>query len=115
MIKRQCPKCIDTHEIYYLLKTNNEKAMFLMCPKMKVRDLLFVYFIPIEHNLSIPLYKSGSPEYDALKDNLVPINDFSEEEQRIIKLWKRAKLTLRNMTSDQLAVIRTYIKEDIRW
>ena len=110
-----CPTCHERHDLYYLIKTNNTRALFYLCPKLKGQDNIFVIFIPLIDGLSIPSYVSGSPEYDELNRSFPICSDFSEEELKIIALWRRAKLVSSQMTKDQLYVIRQYIKGDIKW
>lgn len=112
---RQCTYCNLDHKIYYLLKTDNTKAMFMLCPKAKGRDDVFIIWLPKEDDLKIPTYVSGTPEYDQLKDSLLTDKEFTEDEQKIIRLWRRAKLTLQNMSKMQLSVVRRYINGEIKW
>lgn len=112
---RQCTYCSLDHKIYYLLKTDNTKAMFMLCSKAKGRDDVFILWLPKEDDLNIPTYISGTPEYDRLKAELPTDKEFTEEDRKVISKWRRAKLTLYNMTKYQLSIIRRYVGGDIKW
>lgn len=115
MKKAYCKYCRESHELYYLIKSNNTKALFYLCPKLKGRDQVFIVFVPLIDSLSIPVYHSGTNEYESLKRSVPVLSDFSESEKKIIDQWRKAKLFSRNMTRDQLLIIREYIAGDIKW
>lgn len=37
------------------------------------------------------------------------------DKEEIIKLWRKARLTTKNMTKYQIAVVKEYVKGDIKW
>ena len=78
---RPCWYCPESHALYYLQKTNGELSMFSLCPTLKGEDQIFIRFLQVVHNLPLPIYVSGSPEYEALKEDLKEVHDFSESEK----------------------------------
>jgi len=88
--------------------------MFVLCPTAKGRDELFIFFVSLRKDLPIPSYISGSKEYEQLKRDLVP-EGFNEAARNTLSAWKRAKLTLRNMTREQINIVKEYVKGNIKW
>lgn len=115
MKQQSCPKCGKKHDLYYLVKTNGTRAMFMLCPKMKGDEQVFTIWVVLIPNLDIPSYLHGSEAYETLKASVMPDGVFNEPQKQLISLWRRAKLTIRQMNSHQKELIKTYVKGDPRW
>ena len=114
-MQQVCPKCEKNHTLYYLIKINNTRAMFILCSKQKSRGLPFTIFLPLRENLDIPTFLNRTKAYEDLKASVQNDGEFSDEERRIISQWKRASLVPRQMTKEQLQMIKRYVKGNIVW
>ena len=115
MKQQACPKCRKDHDLYYLIKVNNTRAMFMLCPKMKSEGSVFTLWLPLVDNLEIPSFLSGSTAYEELKASVRVDGEYSEEEKRVLSAWRTARLFASRMTPSQLQLIKTYVKGTIRW
>lgn len=103
-----CSACQDKHNLYYLIRADGIKVLFYLCPKLKGRDQVFTVFTTLIEGLTIPVYKSGTPEYDKLKSDCPAISGFSDSEKKIIKQWQTARLVPSNMTKEQFLLIKKW-------
>jgi hypothetical protein len=114
-MQEQCPKCDKKHNLYYLIKRNSTRALFVLCPREKGRDKVFVLFLPLIDNLDIPFYLAGSKAYEELKASVQMDGEFTDAERKVITAWRTARLTAKYMTPEQLALIKRYVSGNVRW
>lgn len=88
--------------------------MFILCPNANP-GLIETIFLPMIKHLPIKIYESGSEEYLALKQIEKDSGIFDEDEAFVIRQWKKAKLVLSQMSSNQIKIIRRYVMTDIKW
>lgn len=115
MNQRSCTTCQQLHNLYYLVKSNNTRALFFLCPKLKGREKVFVVFVPLLDGLDIPSYLSNSASYEKLKESVRADGEFAEADRKIISAWRMASLSPYRMTREQLELIKRYVKNNPRW
>lgn len=115
MKQRICDTCQQPHNLYYLIQRNNTRSMFFLCPKLKGREKVYTIFVSLVDGLDIPSYLSGTDSYQKLKDSVRADGEFTEEDRRIISLWRTARLVSRQMTREQIELIKRYVKGNPRW
>ena len=115
MSQRSCDTCRLQHNLYYLVKTNNTRALFYLCPKLKGQEKVFVVFVPLVDGLDVSSYLSGTATYAALKDSVRADGEFTEEDRKVISRWRTARLVARDMTREQIELIKRYVKGSPRW
>lgn len=115
MKQQGCIKCGKKHNLYYLVKTNGTRAMFMLCPKMKGEGQVFTIWVALVPGLDLPTYLHGTETYDKLKESVRSDGTFSDEEKKIISLWRRAKITIWQMTPQTKELIKSYVKGDPLW
>lgn len=115
MKQQVCKKCGKKHDLYYLVKTNGTRAMFMLCPKMKGDSEVFTLWVALIPNLDLPTYLHGTETYEKLKESVQPDGIFNEPQKEVISLWRRAKLTMKNMNPHQKELIKLYVKDNPRW
>ena len=112
---RDCQHCAGKHPLRYLIKSNNTRALFFLCPKLKGSGESFVVFVPMIDKLNIPSYISGTETYEKLKASVQSDGEFDDEDRKVIEHWRRAALLPHQMTRYQLELIRSYCKGKIHW
>lgn len=115
MQQRQCIKCEKKHSIYYLIRADGVRVLFMLCPKMKGNGEAFTLFLPIEKGLDIPTYLVNSKAYESLKESTAEDGDFTKEERYTIDLWRAAQLPGSRMTKKQIETIKRYLVGNPRW
>lgn len=115
MIQRQCSKCEKKHNIYYLIRIDGVRVLFMLCPKMKGNGETFTIFLPMEKGLDIPTYLINSKAYESLKESTAEDGDFTKEERYTIDLWRSAQLSGSKMTKKQIETVKRYILGHPLW